>query len=222
MKVTRKHVILEYSSSIEVLLLSNFADVKYSQKIHAVSEKRRSSLCAHPSGIVAFNGENPGEVTLCDLRGEKPNVKTFNKHNNPVRAISISPDGTTVASISKKGTYMKIYKTPLFAGSSDFEYVCEKRRGESVVDVYSIAFTPNAKLVSLISSSGTVHVFYSEHCWLVNEYASTPLGKGGDNFVNIAFLDDKNVCLFYHKDGSLSTSSIDKIEGLKTNCISII
>lgn len=190
--------------------------------MHTTTGKRRPSLCLHPKGIAAFNGKEEGKVTLCDLRGEKHTEAEFSTHKNPVMTIAVSPTGSMVASASEKGTVMKLYKTPLSGENPSFEFVRELRRGKKFADIYSIAFSPDSSLVSLISSTGTIHVFYTSFCYVSNEYGSKTLNLSASNFINMTFLDNETVCLFFHEDGTLRTSSIKSLADLNTNSISLL
>lgn len=220
--MSQNHVIIGYSSSIEIRPLKDITKVILSRSMHTTTGKRRPSLCLHPMGIAAFNGEEVGQVTLCDLRGDEPKTASFKQHVNPVISIAISPDGTMVASSSEKGTVMKLYKTPLFQNSSSFEFLHEIRRGSKETDVYSIAFTPDSKYVSLISSTRTVHIFYTVRCYIKTEYNGKTLGVNANHYVNITFLDNETVCLLYHEDGSLRTSHINSLDTLNTNSVSVL
>lgn len=160
---------------------------------------------------------------LCDLRGEKIIATTFCEHKNPVTAIAISPDGTTVASVSEKGTVIKLYKTPLSQGvTQGFAYLHEIRRGKMFADVYSLSFSPDGKLVALISSTRTVHVFYTEYCYFNNKRSCETLLKSAGHFIDMTFLDNNNICLLYHEDGVLRVSSIDDLPKLNNNFASVL
>lgn len=197
--------------------------------MHTTTTQRRPNLCLHPKGVAAFNGAKKGNVTFCDLRKEEPGEVTsdkhkevtFHEHNNPVMTHAISPDCTMAASSSENGTAIKLYKIPP-CPSGSFEFIRERKRGAKDADVYSIAFSPDSTLVSVISSTGTIHVFYTAFCLTCTEYKSERLTLNASNFINMTFLDDKTLCLFFHEDGSLRMSSIDSLASLNTNAVHVL
>ena len=74
-------------------------------------------------------------------------------HQNPLVALEFSATGTKLATCSTKGTIIRVYSIP------DCQLLHTLRRGTKEADVHLLTFSPNADIVLVGSSSGTLHLF---------------------------------------------------------------
>ena len=101
------------------------------------------------------------------------NLKAFDvieAHNSPISCLAFSPSGETLATASGKGTVIRVFATP--SGEKLFEL----RRGiQTSAQIFSMAFSEDASLLSVSSDKATVHIFKLE---VVNQ-APAPAANGG-------------------------------------------
>ena len=78
---------------------------------------------------------------------------TINAHQNMLSCISLSSNGSLLATASEKGTLIRVYNT------SDGTLLKELRRGTENAEIYSIAFEPSGKFIACSSDRKTIHIF---------------------------------------------------------------
>ncbi|ODV90578.1 hypothetical protein CANCADRAFT_108021 [Tortispora caseinolytica NRRL Y-17796] len=115
-------------------------------------------ICALSSNVLAFPARTEGQIQVVDLspQGQERNLVSIVKaHKSPVRCIALSNDGALLASASEAGTIIRIHSTQTTA------LVHEFRRGLDRAEMYSMAFSPSARRLAVLSDKGTLHVYDS-------------------------------------------------------------
>lgn len=74
-------------------------------------------------------------------------------HDTEIGAMAVNPDGTLIASASKRGHIIKIYST------DGGEVVQELKRGNRQAEITCIVFHPSQYLLAATSSKSSVHLF---------------------------------------------------------------
>ncbi|KAI8937892.1 hypothetical protein NX059_005577 [Plenodomus lindquistii] len=108
-------------------------------------------LCELGTDIVAFPGRTVGQVKLFDLHTS--NVSIIPAHETPLRALAISKQGDLIATASEQGTLVRLWSFP------SCTKLVELRRGVDPAAVFSLAFSPNGKMLAVTSDKSTLHVF---------------------------------------------------------------
>ncbi|WZY80057.1 hypothetical protein YC2023_026441 [Brassica napus] len=101
------------------------------------------------------NGYSNSEYPPNKVRDLKRNiVKVIKAHDSDIACMSLTLDGSLLATASTKGTLMRIFN------SLDGTLLQEFRRGMERVEIYSVAISSNLKWVAASSEKGTLHVFH--------------------------------------------------------------
>ncbi|KAL1957721.1 hypothetical protein VTO42DRAFT_5564 [Malbranchea cinnamomea] len=101
--------------------------------------------------IVAFPGRSAGHIQIVEL--DTGNVSIIPAHSTPLRAMTLSSDGTLLATASETGTLIRVYST------SNCTKIIELRRGIDPAEVFSLAISPSSTLLAVTSDKSTLHVF---------------------------------------------------------------
>ncbi|PGH05951.1 SVP1-like protein 2 [Polytolypa hystricis UAMH7299] len=105
--------------------------------------------------LMAFPGRSVGQVQLVEL--ETGNVSIIPAHSSPLRAITLSPDGSVLATASETGTLLRIFAT------SNCAKMAELRRGVDHAEIFSLAISPSNTLLAVTSDKSTLHIFDLPH-----------------------------------------------------------
>lgn len=97
-----------------------------------------------------------GNVIIYDVLTLEP-VNTIEAHRSSLSALSISPDGTRIATASDKGTVIRIFGLP--NGEKLFQF----RRGSLPVKIHCINFNAASTFLVVTSASETIHIFKLSH-----------------------------------------------------------
>ena len=109
----------------------------------------REGLC-----VMAFPESNKkGYVKI--INSSKNYQKAIKCHEQEIVCLSLSNDGSLLASASSSGTLIRVWSTEL--GKDTALHVL--RRGTNTVEIYDIAFNKDASLVAISSSSTTIHIY---------------------------------------------------------------
>ncbi|KAH7063171.1 WD40-repeat-containing domain protein [Macrophomina phaseolina] len=108
-------------------------------------------LCCLNKDIVVFPGRTPGQVQVLELSTR--NVSIIPAHSNSLRALSLSPDGTIIATASEHGTLIRLWSVGSCAKLGEF------RRGVEGATIFSIALSPSNAFMAVTSDTGTLHIF---------------------------------------------------------------
>ncbi|KAJ7061552.1 WD40 repeat-like protein [Mycena amicta] len=117
-----------------------------------------------------------GDVMLFSTRALAP-VNAVRAHRSPLAMTSLSGDGSLLATVSVKGTVIRVFATP----SMDKLY--QFRRGARETHIYSLAFNPAGTLLAAGSERGTVHL------WRIGGGN----GKNGSSRASVTAKDDSSV-----------------------------
>lgn len=93
-----------------------------------------------------------GDVIIFDVDLLQP-VCVIEAHKSTLAAMSLSSDGSLLATASDKGTIVRVFSVA--TGTKLYQF----RRGTYPTKVYSVAFSPDNRYVVTTSASGTVHIF---------------------------------------------------------------
>jgi WD40 repeat protein len=141
-------VVLEFR-----IYVYNFADLKLLHQIETLSNTK--GICAlsptPKTCVLACPGQRKGEVRV-ELYGVKK-TRFIQAHESSLACLSLSLDGSLLATASNKGTLVRIFNT------ADGTKLQELRRGAHPAEIYSLAFHPNLRWLAVSSAKGTVHVF---------------------------------------------------------------
>lgn len=108
-------------------------------------------LCCLGQKLIAFPGRSSGQVQLVEV--ESGNVSIIPAHSTPLKALTLSPDGESLATASETGTIVRTFSTSNCSKKGEF------RRGVDKAIVYSLAFSPDSSLLATTSDKSTLHVF---------------------------------------------------------------
>lgn len=149
-RLRRDKIVVVLESKIYVY---NFADLKLLHQIETWSNTK--GICALSPApktcVLACPGQQKGEVRV-ELYSSKK-TKFIQAHDSSLACLSLSLDGSLLATASNKGTLVRIFNT------ADGTKLQELRRGAEHAEIYSIAFHPNLRWLAVSSAKGTVHVF---------------------------------------------------------------
>lgn len=105
--------------------------------------------------LIAACGREPCTVHITDLLSDVPPL-VFRAHEHPIAALRFSPDMSYVATVSEKSTLVRVFDTVTGTQLSAF------RRGNISACVRAMCFSPDNRLLVVVSESGTVHVFAAD------------------------------------------------------------
>ncbi|XP_035442855.2 WD repeat domain phosphoinositide-interacting protein 4 [Spodoptera frugiperda] len=163
-KARKDKVAIVLSSTIQVLAIP---------KLNRVALMRIPAGCrplctiatdAAVPQLLAAPAHRKGCVQIIDVsrvvRGaHSSSPAVMNCHQNDLVCMSLSPNGTRLATASEKGTIIRVFdtgtRTPLH----------ELRRGSDYADVFCINFNATGTLVSCVSDKGTMHVWSARGAW---------------------------------------------------------
>ena len=118
----------------------------------------------NPKGLMALSPEHSACFLLYLSAEEMGNFAVYDcytllkkrdieAHKTPLAGLSINSLGTMAASVSVKGTIIRVFSLPEGAKLYTF------KRGLSSVSTYHISFSPHAPFLLLSSDSGSLHLF---------------------------------------------------------------
>lgn len=111
---------------------------------------------AHTPPISTHVSPTSGEVLIFDtLKLEAINV--IEAHRSPLACLTLNSDGTLLATASDKGTIIRVFSVP------DGRKLHQFRRGTIPSKIFSMSFNTTSTLLSVSSSTDTIHVFKLSH-----------------------------------------------------------
>ncbi|KAK7513388.1 putative phosphatidylinositol 3,5-bisphosphate-binding protein [Phyllosticta citriasiana] len=142
-------------SYIVAVLLNRVHLYKFSSPPEKIKEFETSNnpfgLCCLGNYILVFPGRTPGQVQVVELATR--NVSIIPAHSSALRALSLSPDGTIIATASEQGTLIRLWSVGSCARLGEF------RRGIDAATIFSIALSPSNAFLAVTSDKGTLHIF---------------------------------------------------------------
>lgn len=112
--------------------------------------------------ILACPAARDGDILLFWSSDKKTTTTIKGAHFSTLRILSMNFEGTRLASVSEKGTVIRVYDTSTpSAGTNANSSKCilEFRRGLEPTIVTSLTFDLKSEWLALSSSHGTIHVF---------------------------------------------------------------
>jgi WD40 repeat protein len=157
-KVTGVRIRKEYIlvTIVNKAYLYRFSDLELVYSFETVANPH--GACAMSYGdatIVAVPGDVVGRVFVRHVNSPvaKSGVQSFQAHENAVAAMAISWDGDKLATVSERGTIVRVWDTKTLA------LIKELRRGIEPAVITSLSFNRDATQLLVLSSKGTLHVF---------------------------------------------------------------
>lgn len=116
-------------------------------------------LCSAAHGGITTVGSNTvennvktGDIIIFNLDKLQP-VLVIEAHKNNIAALTLSPDGTLLATASEKGTIIRVFSVG--SGIKLYQF----RRGTYQTKIFSMSFSSDNKFLVVSCSSKTVHIF---------------------------------------------------------------
>ncbi|KAI6241556.1 hypothetical protein M3Y99_00315200 [Aphelenchoides fujianensis] len=106
--------------------------------------------------LIGFPARSEGFVGISSLPAsphQRPRTQVFFAHQHHIQKISISPNGSQVATASSKGTLVRLFDL------SSMALVAEFRRGSGSATISCISFSPDSSFVCVASNRQTLHLF---------------------------------------------------------------
>nr|POF22113.1 svp1-like protein 2 [Quercus suber] len=106
--------------------------------------------------LLAIPAQATGQVQLISLDRSAATTgskRVMRAHNSMIRALTLSTDGSLVATASQQGTLVRVFHT------QSLDLIGEYRRGVDYAITYSLAFSAGNRWLASTSDKGTVHVF---------------------------------------------------------------
>ncbi|KAJ6231386.1 autophagy-related 18a [Anaeramoeba flamelloides] len=150
-KQNQKRLVVALESQIHIYDLTNLerlgiCKIKSGFGVLALSSGNNCYLAYPPSS-------DSGRVTLFDALNMRM-IHSIKCHNSRITKIEFSRDEKLFATVSKKGTIIRIFQV-----KNPKNTLCELRRGSKARKIYHIAFSSNSEFLSVTSESGTIHIF---------------------------------------------------------------
>lgn len=164
-----------------------------------------------------YSGKKTGSFAIMNPSDENNRPIYVDAHNHDIECLEMDFDGTIVASASKKGTIIRLYKV------SDGKPLQEFRRGIDNAKIMSLCFDYSGTMLGVSSDSGTVHLYkvnkeaaledledFSRKSIVSKEETSTSDNLKKNKKSRLAFLK-KAVKYFKHEWSSLQLKVDEKI-----------
>ena len=114
--------------------------------------------------IIAYLTKNIGEIMIKTYFRKKNSddendykivskTQSISAHQSEVTVMTLDPKGDTLASVSQKGSLIRLFDTSTGA------FLKGLRRGNDSAEIYSINFDKTSQYVLITSNKGTVHIF---------------------------------------------------------------
>lgn len=149
-KLRKDKIIIAFQHKINVFDLKTFKNIETIETgdnphgIVSVSYEMDKTLLAYPDknqGIVMI--KNYQLLTNSQIKA----------HENNIAFITLSFDGSLLATASERGTLIRIFNT------ENCNCLQELRRGSNQAEIKYICFEPNYKFIAASSNSGTIHIW---------------------------------------------------------------
>jgi WD40 repeat protein len=103
--------------------------------------------------LIAFPSADrkAGFFTMVNMSKDRPRI--IEAHNHDIECLEMDPSGSHIASASKKGTIIRVFRV------KDGTVLQEFRRGIDNAKIMSICFDMTGQMLAVSSDSGTVHVY---------------------------------------------------------------
>lgn len=172
-KLRKDKIVVVSRDKIYVFNLSTFQNMDIietgdnSHGIVAVSYDPSQTILAYPD-------KKKGGVRIKNY--EKSIVFSVKAHDNNIAQITLTFDGSLLATASDQGTLIRIFST------ENGNLLQEVRRGKDKADIKYICFEPNYKFIAATSNKGTIHIWSLSKT--VREFNKVPEGESDKNIEN--------------------------------------
>lgn len=147
--------------NILIVILSNSVclyDLKESEmmfeQVTAANERGAGDISFdETTPKLAICGLIPGSIQIISLKNETRRPVLVQAHIHTISMIKFSRDASLVATVSDFGTLIRVFE------SSSGSLRCVFRRGSLKSRIHAMAFSPDNKLIAVLSESGTLHLF---------------------------------------------------------------
>ena len=149
-KLRKDKIVVVCRDKIYVFNLSNFKNIDIietgdnSHGIVGISYEPDQTLLAYPD-------KERGKVRIKNY--EKSSVFYINAHENNIAYITLSYNGSLLATAIEQGTLIRIFNT------DNGNLLQEVRRGKDKADIKYICFEPNYRFIAATSNKGTIHIW---------------------------------------------------------------
>ncbi|KAH9643712.1 hypothetical protein HF086_001822 [Spodoptera exigua] len=202
-------------TNIESLGIKNVGTIEYivalvlnsTVQVLAIPTLNRVALMRIPTGcrplctiatdqsvpqLLAAPAHRKGSVQLVDVSrvvkgAQSSTPAVMGCHQNDLVCLSLSPNGTRLATASERGTIIRVFDT----GSKTMLH--ELRRGSDYADVFCINFNATGSLICCVSDKGTMHIWSARGAWTRLAAAKA----FPDTRAQCAFIDDRNAVSKY-------------------------
>ena len=154
---------LNYVNSLS--LMNKFIIISVEKKIFLFDFKTHNHITTletgpNPKGLFAMNptgeylafpGVIVGEIYLFNTTTNE--TSKIQAHNSEIACMTISDDGSLLASASQKGTLIRLFST------ADGKLLKELRRGSGEAMIFSLSFNKTNQYIACSSDRNTIHVF---------------------------------------------------------------
>jgi len=149
-KMRRDIILISIS---EKTYLYKFSDLQLIKSIETCNNEAGISATSLEKGnvVVAVPGKDMGTVTV-DHHTTGKNI-IVNAHDNPIARISLNKSGDKLATVSNRGTLIRVWDT--LSGKKIREF----RRGVDPAAITSLTFNKDSSRLLACSNKGTVHIF---------------------------------------------------------------
>jgi len=164
-KLRKDKLVVVCRDKIYVFNLSNFKNIDIietgdnSHGIVGISYEQDQTLLAYPD-------KERGKVSIKNY--EKSSVLCINAHEDNIAYITLSYNGSLLATASEQGTFIHIFNT------ENGNLLQEISTGKDKADIKYLCFEPNYRFIAETSNEGTIHIWS-----LANTLKS--LNRIGDN-----------------------------------------
>ncbi|KAF2084901.1 WD40 repeat-like protein [Saccharata proteae CBS 121410] len=148
-RMTKTHIAVVLVNTVH---LYNFTAPP--QKIREVETTSNPfGLCSLGPETLVLPGRKPGQVQVINLASKTGTISIIPAHTNALRAVSLSRDGSIIATASEQGTLVRLW------GTSSCAKLGEYRRGVDPATIFCIAISPHNAFLAVTSDKGTLHIF---------------------------------------------------------------
>lgn len=155
-KLRRDLIVVALENSVYVYqfqtldLLEKFSTRENPKGLVALSTGEENVVLACP----ASDGRGRVRVEIFSPEDHNQRISTFvDAHESGLSQLTLSADGSLLATASTKGTLIRIFDT----GTG--RKIKEVRRGADNAVIYCICFSPDNRFLACTSDKGTVHIF---------------------------------------------------------------
>ncbi|EMC93863.1 hypothetical protein BAUCODRAFT_74997 [Baudoinia panamericana UAMH 10762] len=118
--------------------------------VYSTAENTKA-IAALQGDLLVVPAQTTGQVQLIPLRGGSKRV--HRAHQSAIRCITISDDGTLLATASEQGTLIRLFDL------RSLDCLGEYRRGSDHAVIFNLAISPGNRWLAATSDKGTLHIF---------------------------------------------------------------